>query len=36
MPLTVTSDQLPRMLGVTSIKIMRHPLKATLADTTLV
>ena len=36
MPLTVPSDQLPRMLGVTSIKIMRHPLKATLADTTLV
>ncbi|MFL9855590.1 metallophosphoesterase [Paraburkholderia madseniana] len=36
MPLTVASDQLPRMLGVTSIKIARHPLKATLADTTLV
>jgi hypothetical protein len=36
MPLTVASDQLPRMLGVTSIKIVRHPLKATLADTTLV
>lgn len=35
MPLTVPSDQLPRMLGVTSIKIMRHPLAATLADTTL-
>ena len=35
-PLTVASDQLPKMLGVTSIKIVRHPLKATLADTTLV
>jgi 3',5'-cyclic AMP phosphodiesterase CpdA len=36
MPLTVASDQLPRMLGVTSIKIRHHPLKATLDDTTLV
>jgi hypothetical protein len=36
MPLTVSSDQLPRMLGVTSIRITRHPLKAALADTTLV
>ncbi|KAA1007245.1 metallophosphoesterase [Paraburkholderia panacisoli] len=36
MPLTVASDQLPGMLDVTSIKIVRHPLKATLADTTLV
>ncbi|SIT36997.1 Metallophosphoesterase [Paraburkholderia piptadeniae] len=35
MPLSVSNDQLPRMLGVTSIKISRHPLKATLADTTL-
>jgi 3',5'-cyclic AMP phosphodiesterase CpdA len=35
MPLTVARDQLPRMLGVTSIKVMHHPLKATLADTTL-
>ncbi|MFL9999059.1 3',5'-cyclic AMP phosphodiesterase CpdA [Burkholderia sp. GAS332] len=35
-PLTVASDQLPKMLGVTSIKIARHPLRATLADTTLV
>jgi hypothetical protein len=34
--LTVASDQLPKMLGVTSIKIARHPLKATLNDTTLV
>jgi 3',5'-cyclic AMP phosphodiesterase CpdA len=34
-PLKVTSDQLPSMLGVTSIKIMRHPFKATLADMTL-
>jgi len=36
MPLKVPSDQLPKMLGVTSIKIVRHPLKATLTDTTLV
>lgn len=35
-PLTVASDQLPKMLGVTSIKVSQHPLKATLADTTLV
>jgi 3',5'-cyclic AMP phosphodiesterase CpdA len=35
-PLTVASDQLPRMLGVTRISIAQHPLKATLADTTLV
>jgi 3',5'-cyclic AMP phosphodiesterase CpdA len=35
MPLTVASDQLPRMLGVTSIKISRHPLAATLSDATL-
>jgi 3',5'-cyclic AMP phosphodiesterase CpdA len=36
MPLTVASDQLASMLGVTSIKISRHPLKATLSDATLV
>ncbi|MDI7065760.1 hypothetical protein QMO17_31440, partial [Klebsiella pneumoniae] len=35
-PLPVASDQLPKMLGVTSIKIERHPLNATLDDTTLV
>ncbi|MFD1557243.1 metallophosphoesterase, partial [Paraburkholderia silviterrae] len=34
-PLTVPSDQLPKMLGVTSIRISRHPLAATLSDTTL-
>jgi 3',5'-cyclic AMP phosphodiesterase CpdA len=34
-PLTVASDQLPKMLGVTSIRISRHPLAATLSDTTL-
>jgi len=34
-PLVVPSEQLPKMLGVTSIKIMQHPLHATLADTTL-
>jgi 3',5'-cyclic AMP phosphodiesterase CpdA len=36
MPLTVASDQLPHMLGVTSIKITHHPLKASLDDVTLV
>ena len=36
MPLTVPRNQLSRMLGVTGINILRHPLKATLADTTLV
>ena len=36
MPLKVASDQLASMLGVTSIKISRHPLKATLSDATLV
>ena len=35
MPLKVPSEQLPKMLGVTSIKIMRHPLHATLSDATL-
>ena len=35
MPLKVPSDQLTKMLGVTSIKIMRHPLAATLTDATL-
>ena len=34
-PLTVPRDQLAGMLGVTSIKVMRHPLKTTLADATL-
>jgi 3',5'-cyclic AMP phosphodiesterase CpdA len=34
-PLKVPSDQLPKMLGVTSIKILAHPLSATLTDTTL-
>ncbi|MBP0588333.1 metallophosphoesterase [Paraburkholderia sp. LEh10] len=36
MPLTVPSDQLTKMLGVTSIKVSQHPLKATLSDKTLV
>ena len=35
MPLTVPGDQLPGMLGVTTITVLQHPLKATLADTTL-
>lgn len=34
-PLKVPADQLPRMLGVTSIRIVRHPLGATLTDATL-
>jgi hypothetical protein len=34
-PLKVASDQLPKMLGVTSVSIARHPLKATLDDATL-
>jgi 3',5'-cyclic AMP phosphodiesterase CpdA len=34
-PLKVPSDQLPRMLGVTSVKILAHPPSASLADTTL-
>ncbi|WP_233805476.1 metallophosphoesterase family protein [Paraburkholderia sp. HP33-1] len=34
-PLKVASDQLPKMLGVTSVSIARNPLKATLNDTTL-
>jgi 3',5'-cyclic AMP phosphodiesterase CpdA len=34
-PLKVPSDQLAKMLGVTSIKINAHPLSAVLADTTL-
>jgi 3',5'-cyclic AMP phosphodiesterase CpdA len=35
MPLVVPSDQLAKMLGVTSVNITRHPLSATLTDTTL-
>jgi hypothetical protein len=35
MPLTVPSERLPAMLGVTSVAITRHPLKATLTDSTL-
>jgi len=34
-PLKVPSDQLAKMLGVTSIRINTHPLSAALADTTL-
>jgi DNA topoisomerase VI subunit B len=35
MPLTVASDQLPKMLGVTSVEIVRHPLALSLTDSTL-
>ena len=34
-PLMVPKDQLPKMLGATSIKFMDHPLSASLSDTTL-
>ena len=34
-PLVVPGEQLPKMLGVTSVTIARHPLAARLADTTL-
>jgi 3',5'-cyclic AMP phosphodiesterase CpdA len=34
-PLKVASDQLPKMLGVTSARMARHPLALSLDDTTL-
>jgi 3',5'-cyclic AMP phosphodiesterase CpdA len=34
-PLKVPSDQLPKMLGITSIKVLAHPATAALTDTTL-
>jgi 3',5'-cyclic AMP phosphodiesterase CpdA len=34
-PLKVASDELPKMLGITSIKILSHPVSASLSDTTL-
>jgi 3',5'-cyclic AMP phosphodiesterase CpdA len=34
-PLKVPSDQLPKMLGVTSFKILQHPSSSALTDTTL-
>ena len=34
-PLKVPGDQLTKMLGVTSIRILNHPLSAVLTDTTL-
>jgi hypothetical protein len=34
-PLAVASDQLAKMIGMTSIRIASHPLQATLTDTTL-
>jgi hypothetical protein len=34
-PLTVPADQLPKMLGVTDVRIALKPPKATLTDTTL-
>lgn len=36
MPLTVPSEQLPRMLGVTTVSVTQHPVQATLTDSTLV
>jgi hypothetical protein len=34
-PLTVPADQLPRMLGVSSVSIAKHPRSLTIADTTI-
>jgi 3',5'-cyclic AMP phosphodiesterase CpdA len=34
-PLTVPSDQLPGMLGVTSVSVLKHPSSLALNDTTL-
>ncbi len=34
-PLKVPSDQLPQMLGVTSVKVLTHPASASLTDATL-
>jgi 3',5'-cyclic AMP phosphodiesterase CpdA len=34
-PLKVAADQLPRMLGVTSVSVLKHPSTFTLADSTL-
>jgi hypothetical protein len=34
-PLTVPSDQLPGMLGVTSVSVVKHPSALALHDTTL-
>jgi 3',5'-cyclic AMP phosphodiesterase CpdA len=34
-PLKVPSDQLPRMLGITSVKVLTHPASASLTDATL-
>jgi 3',5'-cyclic AMP phosphodiesterase CpdA len=34
-PLKVPADQLPKMLGVTSVSVVRHPRSLSLSDTTL-
>jgi len=34
-PLKVPADQLPRMLGVTSVSVVRHPRSLALSDATL-
>src|SRR6202790_1551464 len=34
-PLTVPADELPRMLGISSVSIAKHPRSLTIADTTI-
>jgi 3',5'-cyclic AMP phosphodiesterase CpdA len=34
-PLKVAADQLPKMLGITSVSVVRHPRSLALADTTI-
>jgi hypothetical protein len=34
-PLTVAADQLPKMLGVTSVTLVKHPSSMQMNDTTL-
>jgi hypothetical protein len=34
-PLKVAADELPKMLGISSVSIARHPRSLTIADTTI-
>jgi hypothetical protein len=34
-PLKVAADQLPKMLGITSVSVVRHPRSLALTDTTI-
>jgi hypothetical protein len=34
-PLKVSADQLPRMLGITSVSVVKHPRSLALTDTTI-